>query len=47
MNAVWIIGGLCVAGALALVNVWRRGEPRELGTVSSQWLAEYRQAQES
>ncbi len=44
MNAVWVVIGLAVAGAvLALVSSWRRGDrPADLGAVSHQWIAEHR-----
>ena len=44
----WIVGCLAVAGALAAVfAVARRNDGEDMGAVSTQWLAEYRQSQES
>ncbi len=44
MNALWVLGGLAIAGALvALVTSWRhRGHQTDLGTVSNQWISEHR-----
>jgi len=44
MNTVWVVVGLCVAGAvLAIVTSWRRGDRlADLGSVSHQWIAEHR-----
>ena len=46
MSAVWIIGGLALAGGIvALIAAWQRGETgphADLGTVSSQWISEHR-----
>ena len=44
MNAVWIVVGLAVVGAvIALVALRQRGGPHgDLGTVSSQWISEHR-----
>ena len=44
MNAIWIIAGLAVIGAIiALVRTWqqRRGD-QDLGAVSHQCIAEHR-----
>jgi hypothetical protein len=44
MNSIWLIVGVAVAGALAvLVMSWRRGDrSTDLGAVSHQWIAEHR-----
>ena len=44
MNTVWVVIGLCVAGAVvALVASWRRGDhAKDLGAVSDQWISEHR-----
>ena len=44
----WIAGCLAVAGAFAaLFTASRRNDGEDMGAVSTQWLAEYRQSQES
>lgn len=47
MNAVWVIVGLAVVGAvIALVTALQRSGPHgDLGTVSSQWISEHRLGQ--
>jgi hypothetical protein len=43
----WILGGLSLVGALvAFVTSRQRDAGPDLGRVSGQWLAEYRQSQE-
>ena len=44
MNTIWVVVGLCVAGAVvALFTSWqRRDEHSDLGAVSHQWIAEHR-----
>jgi hypothetical protein len=44
MNSVWVIAALGVAGAIVSLVVTRiRGDRlSDLGTVSSQWIAEHR-----
>jgi hypothetical protein len=44
----WILGGLSLVGALvAFVTSRQHDDGPDLGSISSQWLAEYRQSQES
>jgi hypothetical protein len=44
----WILGGLSLVAALIAFVTSRRLEGRpDLGSVSRQWLVEYRQSQES
>jgi len=47
MNAVWIVVGLAVLGALAAIYGWsqRRRRETDLGIVSQQWVAEQRFSQ--
>jgi hypothetical protein len=47
VNAVWIVCALGVAVITAIVMSRWRSEGHDLGVVSSQWLAEHRQSQES
>ena len=45
---MWILGGIIVAGAIAaFVRLRGHDDGLDLGTVSAQWLVEYRQSQES
>lgn len=48
MNALWIVIGLGLVGALARTIGWsfRRHRPTDLGLVSHQWIAEHRISQE-
>jgi hypothetical protein len=44
----WILGVLSLAAALiAFVRSSQRDDATDLGSVSRQWLVEYRQSQES
>jgi hypothetical protein len=44
----WILGGLGLAAALiAFARSGQRDDATDLGSVSRQWLLEYRQSQES
>jgi hypothetical protein len=47
VNAVWVVIGLSVAGALvAAFTSWRRGVADvDLGMVSHQWISEHRLGQ--
>lgn len=47
MNAIWIVAGLSVAGAvIAIVTAWQRaGAPADMGAVSTQWISEHRLGQ--
>jgi hypothetical protein len=48
MTAIWLLGGLSIVVAtVALVASRPRGDGPDLGSVSGQWLVEYRQSQES
>ena len=48
MLALLILGGLVViATIVAFVGSRQRNSGRDYGTVSDQWLAEYRQSNES
>jgi hypothetical protein len=44
----WILGGLSLVVALvSFLTSRQRDEVRDLGSVSGQWLVEYRQSKES
>ena len=46
MSVLAIVGGLAaMAGVLAMVAARRRGGPRDLGEVSTQWISEHRLGQ--
>jgi len=47
MNSVWVLAALGVAVAVvSLVATWIRGDrPADMGSVSSQWIAEHRLGQ--
>ena len=44
MSAIWLVVGLgLAAGIVGLVSAWQRGDQRrDMGAVSSQWIAEHR-----
>jgi hypothetical protein len=42
-SAIWVVIGVgLAAGMVALVAAWQRNERRDMGAVSSQWIAEHR-----
>ena len=46
MIALWIVGGVLVAGIVALLSVRQKsGQELDLGAVSNQWVAEHRLGQ--
>jgi hypothetical protein len=48
MNLIWILGGLALAGITVVLLLSRpRKDGPDLGSVSGQWLVEYRQSEES
>jgi hypothetical protein len=48
MNLMWLLGALALAGAAAALLMSRSGNHApDLGSVSGQWLVEYRQSEES
>ena len=44
MNAIWILAGLAIVGAVsALLLSWQRhNKEQDMGAVSHQWIAEHR-----
>ena len=49
MNAVWMLVGLGLAGAIVVaLTAWqRRGSPADMGAVSNQWITEHRFGQQN
>ena len=47
MNVMWLLGAMALAGAAALLMSRPGNEGPDLGSVSGQWLVEYRQSEES
>jgi hypothetical protein len=47
MNVMWLLGALALAGASAVLLMSRPGNGGpDLGSVSGEWLNEYRQSEE-
>jgi hypothetical protein len=43
VSTVWIVVGLALVGiAIALISSWQRSSDRDLGAVSTHWIAEHR-----
>jgi hypothetical protein len=38
---LWIVGGTAILGVVAIIGLFRRGRPDDLGSVSTAWTTEH------
>jgi len=38
---LWMVGGAAILGVVAIVGLFRRGKPDDLGSVSAAWTMEH------
>jgi hypothetical protein len=38
---LWFVGGTAIVGVVAIIGLFRRGRPDDLGSVSTAWTTEH------